>query len=56
MLTKIRRLMTAIRGTKHLEVMTYSELEEAIYGSTEANFASLTDDESLEAMRLIKRY
>ena len=48
--------MATLRGTEYLEHMKDSELEEAIYGSTEANFASLTPYETLDAMQLIKRY
>lgn len=55
MMAKIRRLMANLRGTEYLEYMKYSEIEEAIYGSTEANFASLTPHETLDAMQSIKR-
>ena len=55
MLTKISRLMATLRGTEYLEYMKYSELEEAIYGSPEANFASLTPHETLDAMQSIRR-
>lgn len=55
MIGKVKQWVMLLRGTKHLEVMTYVELEEAIYGSSEANFASLTPHETLDAMQSIKR-
>ena len=55
MLTRIKRLLAKLRGVEYLNEKSYDELDRAIYGDHEEKFASLTQYETLEAMREIKR-